>query len=181
MKKLITSVLIAINCFGVEFVVEGQTTMSDKDYKQAIEKYVNRHYPKKVKEYDEYLLRIGIWKDFNTGLIWQYKINKNKYDWQDAKKYCQNLSLYKYNDWRLPNIDELESILTDKAYENSISNSGKSYIKKPLLNSMITKSQLFWSSTSSSFNSFYAIDVNFGSNYIRTNGKEKSRYVRCIR
>jgi hypothetical protein len=52
----------------------------------------------------------GTVSDLCTGLMWQ-KTMPGQYVWQDALKYCENLSLAGYTDWRLPNIKELQSIV----------------------------------------------------------------------
>jgi len=52
----------------------------------------------------------GYWSDPSTGLIWTAKDNGSDISWSNAVKYCKNLSLAGYSDWRLPSIDELENI-----------------------------------------------------------------------
>src|ERR1700733_429580 len=48
--------------------------------------------------------------DSSTGLMWTAKDNGNDITWGKAMKYCQNLTLAGYSDWRLPSVDELERI-----------------------------------------------------------------------
>jgi len=50
------------------------------------------------------------WIDPVTGLTWARKDNGAKVNWNQADNYCRNLNLAGYSDWRLPTIDELESI-----------------------------------------------------------------------
>ena len=50
------------------------------------------------------------WVDPSTALMWTAKDNGNDINWGKAVKYCKNLSLVGYSDWRLPSIDELEKI-----------------------------------------------------------------------
>ncbi len=55
----------------------------------------------------------SIVKDNVTGLEWQddeWAVYTEK-TWTDAINYCENLSLGEYNDWRLPNIMEMLSIV----------------------------------------------------------------------
>lgn len=47
-----------------------------------------------------------------TELMWQDDNSVNtRYDWQEANHFAAKLSLGGFNDWRLPSIDELRSIL----------------------------------------------------------------------
>ena len=50
------------------------------------------------------------WIDPATGLTWTKGDNGSAVDWNQAKAYCSNLRLGGYSDWRLPTIDELQSI-----------------------------------------------------------------------
>jgi len=59
-----------------------------------------------------------------TGLMWQDNseaATTNK-QWDDAKSYCDNLTLAGYNDWRMPNIRELKNILNRGASNSVIDN-----------------------------------------------------------
>lgn len=51
-----------------------------------------------------------IWEDSITGLMWQND-TACYYEWGEAKNYCKNLSWGGYNDWRLPSISELRSLI----------------------------------------------------------------------
>jgi hypothetical protein len=50
------------------------------------------------------------WTDPATGLMWTKKNNGSDVTWQQASNYCQNLTLAGYSGWKLPTIDELDSI-----------------------------------------------------------------------
>jgi Protein of unknown function (DUF1566) len=52
----------------------------------------------------------GYWLDPSTGLIWAGRDNGKDVSWKNAVKYCRNLRLTGYSDWRLPTIDELQGI-----------------------------------------------------------------------
>lgn len=54
----------------------------------------------------------GTVTDANTGLMWQQGEVESMI-WEDAIACCESLSLAGYDDWRLPNIRELESITDD--------------------------------------------------------------------
>ena len=65
--------------------------------------------------------------DSTTGLIWQTSYASDK-NWQQALSYCKNLTYAGYNDWRLPNRNELASLVrygkTNPAW--NLSNAGNS-------------------------------------------------------
>jgi len=51
--------------------------------------------------------------DPTTKLMWQdnSEVKSNARDWRSAIEYCNTLSFGGYNDWRLPDINELRSIV----------------------------------------------------------------------
>lgn len=61
----------------------------------------------------------GYWSDPSTGLMWTAKDNGRDISWRNAVKYCQNLSLAGYSDWRLPSIDELQNIYDGSGFTTS--------------------------------------------------------------
>ena len=53
-----------------------------------------------------------VWTDSATGLIWQKTMGTDCWDeWDDAKEYCQNLNWGGHDNWRLPTISELRSLI----------------------------------------------------------------------
>ncbi|MFH0738846.1 MAG: DUF1566 domain-containing protein [Candidatus Omnitrophota bacterium] len=60
----------------------------------------------------------GTISDLNTGLMWKKDEGPNL-NWEEAMKYCQELSLAGYNDWRLPTIRELPTIL-DLSFKDGV-------------------------------------------------------------
>jgi len=52
-----------------------------------------------------------VWKDPKTGLMWQVKPNGDELTWAKAKAHCENLVLGGHDDWRLPTIGELRSLI----------------------------------------------------------------------
>jgi hypothetical protein len=56
------------------------------------------------------------WIDPATGLTWTAKDNGKDVSWKRAVKYCRNLGLAGYSDWRLPSLVELQGIY-DKTAE----------------------------------------------------------------
>ncbi|SFV55860.1 internal repeat sequences detected [hydrothermal vent metagenome] len=73
----------------------------------------------------------GIVTDNNTGLQWQdASINQNGVDANTAIEYCESFELSGYDDWRLPNINEIQTIYDFKnrslfnVFENITINNG---------------------------------------------------------
>lgn len=58
----------------------------------------------------------GYWMDPSTGLTWAARDNFGRdLNWRQAAKYCLDLQLAGYDDWRLPAIEELEGIYDNGA------------------------------------------------------------------
>jgi hypothetical protein len=55
--------------------------------------------------------RDGTVTDLNTDLMWQKKPPAEHYSWDEAEKYAKNLQLAGYEDWRMPTIKELYSLV----------------------------------------------------------------------
>ncbi|OSM05348.1 DUF1566 domain-containing protein [Magnetofaba australis] len=53
----------------------------------------------------------GVVTDRAFGLMWQQKDDGHTRNWGDALAYCENLTLASHNDWRLPNVRELQSLV----------------------------------------------------------------------
>jgi len=109
-----------------------------------------------------------------TGLMWQDNaeakiVEKN---WDDAKSYCQNLTLGGFTDWRLSNIKELKSIINrekaNPAIDSEFSN---------------VASDDYWSSSNIGDRNDLAWYVWFYDGCVNDHGslKSNSRYVRCVR
>jgi Protein of unknown function (DUF1566) len=87
------------------------------------------------------------WIDPSTGLMWTAKDNGKDISWKKAAKYCRNLRLEGYSDWRLPNMAELQPL-----YDSSITAPGLAgYAKKLRPVTWHVRGQLFltgdqWSS-----------------------------------
>jgi hypothetical protein len=107
--------------------------------------------------------------DNETGLQWQDNESATK-TWQNAIDYCEALTLGGYNDWRLPNINELNSLVDDSKYSPSMS---------PVFESFA--SNHYWSSTTTANSSSYAWFVHFYYGYQTHDYKYFNYYVRCVR
>ena len=104
----------------------------------------------------------GTVTDNNTGLMWQKDDDNTAREWESAITYCEGLSLGGDNDWRLPNIKELLSIIDTTYFPN-------------------TNSSYYWSSTTDADYYTNAWLVYFGDGNDNDNGPTSSYYVRCVR
>jgi len=135
-----------------------------------------------------------IWLDEETGLMWQVKIDASeehgRLPWNDIFRYCDNKNKENFggfNDWRMPTINELETLITDESHPNCYGYDEESFIKKPLLYSMSMKYGRFWSCTSSNEDYNFAYGINFNRKRDNSQSKKgkkekyKTRYIRCVR
>jgi len=53
----------------------------------------------------------GTVTDQASGLMWQQADDGERRDWGEALDYCEGLTLASHDDWRLPNIKELQSLV----------------------------------------------------------------------
>jgi hypothetical protein len=114
----------------------------------------------------------GTVKEFDTELMWQQEDDNIEKKWNDAISYCKGLSLGGYNDWRLPNISELQSII-DKT--GGIPTINTTYFPN-------TNSSSYWSSTTPASYNPYAWHVSFYNGDVSDHGDKSNTYsVRCVR
>ncbi len=119
---------------------------------------------------------VHIVTDAATGLQWQDDtvVETTERNWVEALDYCENtLTLGGHSDWRLPNQNELFSIVEYSQHN-------------PAINSLVfvhTAPLLYWSSTTtaSTYNTDWAWLVYFNYGYSSRNDKSSSNYVRCVR
>ena len=108
--------------------------------------------------------------DKETKLIWQRKGSSKKMSWSNAKEYCENLLWGGYDDWRLPTIDELKSIVDYSRYNPAIDTD---YFD--------IKSDYYWSSTTDVSDSSYAWHVLFDGGNDHWHLKSLHDYALCVR
>jgi len=114
--------------------------------------------------------------DRTTGLEWQDNSDTNGTQrvWQDAIDYCKALTLESHDDWRLPNINELKSLIDRSKREPAIRENIFKYIGT-------NNYYRYWSSTSvvDDEDNAWVVDFNYG--YVYWRNKNDNYYVRCIR
>ena len=118
----------------------------------------------------------GTITDKGTGLMWEKEGPGPRMSWEAAITYCESLSLAGYDDWRLPNIKELRSILDYRRYNPSIDTSCFP----------ATVPFYYWSSTTYPTDSSEAWSINFFSGYDYggheySSLKSLKRHVRTVR
>lgn len=109
-------------------------------------------------------------KDSVTGLMWQKTYPSSRYTWVNALKYCEDLVYAGYDDWHLPNKNELASLIN---YDKSEA----PYSDFPDMPTGFG----FWSSSTFSGNTDNAWNVNFGDSKVGNNAKTGTNFVRCVR
>jgi len=145
----------------------------EKDFKNKISKLYTGKYSAKNRVI-KFSDNIKSWIDVDTGFIWEVKTKQNindEYNWYNAKRYCSDLVLDGYSDWRLPNIDELKTLLTKNEYN-------RYYIKKPL---SYNTNSYYWSATAYLDIAYFTWGVNFYYRYDNGINNSVSDYVRCVR
>ena len=116
----------------------------------------------------------GTVTDTKTGLMWQQETVNGK-TWQGALDYAKTLALAGYDDWRIPNTDELQSIVDYSHYNPSIDTATFPG----------TVQSGYWSSTTytGGGGDVWAVWFNYGyvSNYGSGNSKANAYAVRAVR
>jgi len=112
-------------------------------------------------------------KDPARHLMWEDTphTKETKVNYFQAKHYCSELKLGKYNDWRVPTLMELLSIVDYRRY--------KPAIKKPL--SYVEEESSYWTTTLYIGDSGSRWVVNFKDGATSDASENYDRYVRCVR
>jgi phage baseplate assembly protein gpV len=112
--------------------------------------------------------------DIRTNLIWQDDRNSSEMikTWSEAIEYCENSTLGEYNDWHLPNFNELY-YLANREKNNLAIDIGFVYISN----------NAYWSSTTfpnpSATSDAWVVRFSEGSGIY--DYKSNSHFVRCVR
>ncbi len=111
--------------------------------------------------------------DDQTNLTWQDNkhVVTGRYVWTEAIDYCETLSFAGKEDWRVPNMNELFSIV-------SLIN------VDPTINTTVfknTASYYYWSSTTYAGNTNYVWNIYFNQGHGSTCTRGHIYNVRCVR
>ena len=115
--------------------------------------------------------------DTTTGLLWQDNLSSAERSWSSAVSYCEGLDLSGFNDWRMPNYNELY-LLAERSTSNPAIDGAfeTNYIHSDA-------ADIYWSSTSESATTTTAFGISFNSGDAVRNFKTDAttHYVRCVR
>lgn len=98
--------------FGVNFAdgrIKGYGLLDNANQKQEYIRYVRGNPDYGINDFADN--GDGTITDQATGLTWAQADSGEGMLWEDALAFCQDLSLAGYDDWRLPNAKELQSIV----------------------------------------------------------------------
>lgn len=114
----------------------------------------------------------GTVTDPRTGLEWQKVTATGTYTWEAALNYAESLDLGGHTDWRLPNCNELQSLVDYSRNRPAV----------PTTLEESTESSFYWSSTTEIFYSTNrAWSVHFFSGSAGSRYKSNTSCVRCVR
>ena len=113
----------------------------------------------------------GTVTDTSTDLTWQKDTPEDIVNWEQALAYCESLSLGGYTDWRLPNINELRSLVEYSMYDPAVH---PTYFPDTL-------SLFYWSSTTSAINVSNAWGISFLDGSGKSANKSSFSRVRAVR
>ena len=118
----------------------------------------------------KYYKKEDIVVDAITGLEWQddKEVSVTDKTWQEAKDYCLRLSLGGYEDWRLPTVEELDTILMYGGYDSL------DKVFNPAYN-------FYWSANSNPATTKEAWGIDFYTKVERWRGVTEESSARCVR
>ena len=137
----------------------------------------------------------GTVTDLNTGLMWQKSPTFEHYTWAEGFAYAENLLLAGYDDWRVPTIKELYSIVAFVGNQHDL----RPYLDTEYFDFQYPDTSQgyrimdaqYWSSNKyvgrTMFGDISAFGFNFADGRIKSyptgegRGPTKRTYVRCVR
>lgn len=119
---------------------------------------------------NRFIVKGGTVTDTTTDLMWQQE-SAGPMTWEEAIKYCEDLRLGGYNDWRLPSDVELISLRDSSRFSPAIDTH---YFPN-------TQSSYYWSSTTDAQYTYDAWCVYFGYGGVHLGFKAGSGCVRAVR
>ncbi len=118
---------------------------------------------------------LDVVNDSETCLMWQDTSTNTRLSWESALNHCKTLTFAGHEDWRLPNFNELYSIVDKNVSETTI-NSSFTNIASGMFNENI-----YWSSTSYAVDTDKVWTIKFENAENTRETKTNSHYIRCVR
>ena len=116
--------------------------------------------------------------DSNTGLQWQQTASEERYNFKKAAEYCKKLNYGGHDDWRLPTVQELASIIDNSKVLPSIDSDY--FPNTPVSDENIIF--YFWTSSSYADNENHAWSISFDYGISsRESTTDEENFVRCVR
>ena len=140
-----------------------------------------------------------------SGLFWQRDIPKKGMIWKEAEKYCSELEYGGFDDWRMPTISELKTLIKgcksgtekcrvdnkcrnpkcidDNCYcsENRGPGEDGFYWQKKIWNYKGDNMGSFWSSSVRPNHKFFYWGISFNNGGVDNGHRKSEFYVRCVR
>lgn len=109
-----------------------------------------------------------------TGLMWVQAPDITFRAWQEALDYANNLTLCGYSDWRLPDVNELESLAANAGVSDSAA-----WLNTQGFSNVHT--EYYWSSTTSAGNTTFAWSINMDDGDVFLDDKTYGYYALPVR
>lgn len=119
----------------------------------------------------------GTVTDTSTGLMWQQSYS-NLNEWEVALHYCENLTLAGYDDWRLPNINELQSIVDYNLFDPALDTTYFHIDPNDNFEPVYLSSTTFISTAPTAPSAIWKLDFSAG--YVIV-GSKGGGYIRAVR
>jgi len=109
--------------------------------------------------------------DTSTNLLWQDAAENKSLSitYKESQEYCAKLVIAEYSDFRIPTLQELQSIIDYNNYKPAIIN-GFNY----------APNETYWSSTPSAKDNAFLWNINFTKGHSSTSAKYYDRHIRCV-
>lgn len=160
-QKILQTLLISTALFSYEIRLDTPSQIEKKAPKSEVKLALVRDETKEIVV------------DKNTGLMWQDNIDAKtlKKNRKDAKQYCRNLVLAGYDDWYLPPLKQLKSIVDAKKYNPAIREGFKN-----------VQAYHYWSASPNlSWSNINVSNIDFKNGQVYNNNRNGMCNVRCVR
>lgn len=160
-KILLQTILITTTLFSYEIRLDKPSNIHKKTSKTQVSAALIRDDAKEIVI------------DKAAGLTWQDNIDTKtiKKNRKDAKRYCRRLVFAGYDDWYLPRIEQLKSILDKNKHNPAIKDGFKNI-----------QAYHYWSSSPNlSANTPNVLNIDFKNAQTYKSNRKGKCHVRCVR